>query len=251
LREAFQKYPNDPQVSFADAVSKDLSPEEHRQALDAFKKADPDNALANHLSALSYFNSGQSDQAVRELIAAAGKPQFDDYSKDFVQNATEAYLAAGYSTPEAKTLSTTGLGLPQLGDLRQLGKDMVSLAASYRQANDEPSAQATLQMAASLGQSYHDASSEQLAGQLVGMQIENAALNAMSPATPYGDPGQTVQDRLNQLAQQKASLSDLTRQIDPIMQNMSDQDWISFNDRLMIFGEEPAMRWLAQKHPTN
>jgi RNA polymerase sigma factor (sigma-70 family) len=251
LHEALQKYPNDPQVNFAGAVSKDLSPEDHRQALDAFKKADPDNALANHLSALSYFNSGQSDQAVQELIAAAGKPRFEDYSRDFVQNAAEAYLAAGYPAAEAKTLSTTGLSLPQLGDLRQLGQDMVSLAASYRQANDEASAQATLQIAANLGQSYRNASSEQLVGQLVGMQIEKSALTAMSPASPYGDPGQTVQDRLNQLAQQKASLNDLTRQMDPIMQNMSDQDWISFNDRLMVFGEEPAMRWLAQKHRTN
>jgi tetratricopeptide (TPR) repeat protein len=248
LQEALQKYPNDPRVDFAAVVNKDLSPEERRQWLDAFKKSAPDNALANHLSALDYFNSGKSDQAVQELIVASGKQQFQDYSKDFVENAEEAYLAAGYSAADAKTLSTTGLVLPQLADLKELGLDMVNLAASYRQTGDEASAQATLQIAANLGQGYANASSEQLVCQLVGMQIETRALNAMSPNSSYGETGQAVQDRINQIAQQKAALRDLTQLIGPIMETMSDQDWISFNNRLMIFGEEPAMRWLANKY---
>ena len=157
-------------------------------------------------------------------------------------------LSAGYSGADAKTLSTTGLPLPHLADLKQLGLDMMDLAASYRQANDEASAQATLQMAASLGQGFRNASSEQVVSQLVGMQVESTALAAMSPSSPYGDSGQTVQDRINELGQQRASLKELTQQIGPIMETMSDQDWISFNDRLMIFGEEHAMRWLATKH---
>ena len=248
LQEALQKYPNDPRVDFAAAVDKDLSPEGRRQGLDAFKKSAPENALANYLSALDYFNSGKTDQAVQELITASGKQQFQDYSRDFVQNAEEAYLAAGYPAAEAKTLATTGLVLPQLAELKQLGADMVNLSSSYRQAGDEASAQATLQIAASLGQGYRNASGEQLVSQLVGMQIETTALNAMSPGSPYGDLGQTVQDRINQLDQQKEALHELTRQIGPAMEAMSDQDWISFNDRLMIFGEEPAMRWLANKY---
>ena len=251
LQEALQKFPGDPRVDFVAAVNKDLSPEERRQWLDAFKSSAPDNALANHLSALEYFNSGKSDQAVGELIAASGKGQIQDYTKDFVQNAEEAYLAAGYSPAEAKTLSTTGLALPQLGELRQLGETMVNLAASYRQGGDESSAQATLQLAANLGQGYRNTSGEQVASQLVGMAVETMALSAMSPSSSYGDTGRTVQDRINQLTQGRAALSELAQEITPIMETMSDQEWINFNDRLMIFGEEPAMRWLVAKHGGN
>lgn len=250
LQEALQRYPNNPQVNFTAALNKDFPPEERRQWLDAFEKSDPENALANHLSALDYFDSGKRDQAVQELIAASGKQQFQDYTKDFVMNAEEAYLAAGYAAADAKTLSTTGLALPQLSELKRLGQDMVNLAASYRQVGDESSAQATLQIAANLGQGYRNASTQQLAAQLVGMSIEDMSLKAMNPTSAYGDTGQTVQDRISQLAQQRAALREITQKITPIMEMMSDQDWISFNNRLMIFGEEPAMRWLVSKHVT-
>jgi hypothetical protein len=43
------------------------------------------------LSARNYFNTGQSDQAVQELIAASGKQQLQDYSMDFVRNATKLF----------------------------------------------------------------------------------------------------------------------------------------------------------------
>jgi hypothetical protein len=248
LQEALQKYPNDPRVNFAAAVNKDFSPEERRQWLDALKQSAPDNALANYLSARAYFSSGQTDQAVGELIAASAKPEFKDYSSEFVQNAEEAFLAAGYSVAEAKTLSTTGLPLPQLGAIRELGADMVNLANSYRQGGDEASAQATLQMAANLGQGYRAASAEQMVTQFVGFAVEKQALQSMDVASPYGDSGQTVQDRINQLTQQRAELGELTQQVSPILEKMPDQDWVSFNDRLVKFGEEAAMRWLAGKY---
>src|SRR6266852_2878992 len=39
LQEALQKFPNDPQVNFAAAIRRDMSPEERRQRLDAFKQS--------------------------------------------------------------------------------------------------------------------------------------------------------------------------------------------------------------------
>jgi hypothetical protein len=54
LREAVEKYPKDPRVSFAAYFAArnqpDSSPEERRQRLDAFKQSAPDNALADYLS---------------------------------------------------------------------------------------------------------------------------------------------------------------------------------------------------------
>ncbi|MHB9009260.1 MAG: hypothetical protein ACYDC1_20310, partial [Limisphaerales bacterium] len=111
LREAVEKYSDDPRVNLAAyfALRTESSPEDRRQRLAAFKQSAPDNALANFLSAQDHFNSGQTDQAVRELIAAAGKPKFQDYSGEFVQNAEEAYRAAGFSEADAKAVAAFGL----------------------------------------------------------------------------------------------------------------------------------------------
>ena len=84
--------------------------------------------------------------------------------------------------------------------------------------------------------------------QLVGIAIEANALSAMDRNSPYGNAGQTVQDQLNQLAQQRAALKELAQQFEPLQERISDQDWISYTDRRMIFGEEAAMRWVVGKY---
>ncbi len=248
LKEAMEKYPNDPQVAFEAVFDKDLSPEEQRQWLNTFKQSAPDNALGNYLSALNYFNSGQIDQGVQELTAASGKG-FDDYTLERGQDDEEAYLSAGYSAAEADRISLPSLTLPQFVPLKRLGQDLVALANAYGQSGDQTSAQAVLQMAMNLGQRYGDASaSVTLIGPLVGMAIERMALTAMDPNSPYGGNGQTVQGQLNQIAQQEAALRQLGQQVGPLLPTLSDQDWINYENRKMIFGEAAAIQWLASKY---
>src|SRR5437899_2429968 len=66
LKEAEEKFPNDPRVAYA-AVFKSDSPEERSQWLDRLKQSDTSNALPNYFSALDAFKSGQMDQAVEEI----------------------------------------------------------------------------------------------------------------------------------------------------------------------------------------
>src|SRR5262249_7979659 len=134
LQEAMQKSPNDPQVDFEAALRTDASPAERRQWLDAFKQSAPENALANYLSALEYFKTGQTDRAVEDLVAASSKPQFQDYTLDRVRDDQEAYRMAGYSVVEAQVAASSYLLLPQLGQVRDLTRNIVDLANSYGQA---------------------------------------------------------------------------------------------------------------------
>jgi hypothetical protein len=247
LKEAKEKFPDDPRVAFA-AVFKTDSPEERRQWLDNFKRSASDNTLASYLSALDYFKSGQTDQAVQELIAVAGKQQFQDYTWDFIQNAEEAWHAAGYPQAEASMIASWGVMLPHLKELKQLGQNMVDLASSYRQAGDEASAQAVLQMGLNLGQQMSASPNDPLVTRLVGMAIQRLALGARDPTSPYGAAGQTVQDRLDQLVQQRTAIQDLAKQFQQLQQAMSPQDWINYNDRIRAFGEESAFRWLIDKY---
>jgi hypothetical protein len=248
LKEAMEKYPNDPQVAFEAVLNKDLSPEQQRQWLNTFEQSAPDNAQANYLSAFNYFNSGQTDQGVQELAAASGK-QFDDYTLDRVQDDEEAYLSAGYSMAEAKAMASMQLSLPALAQEKQLGRDLVALANAYNQSGDQNSAQAALQMALNMGQSIaSESTSAAYISQLVGMAVESIALNAMDPNSPYGGNGQTVQDQINQIVQQRAAGRELWQQAEPLMQTLSDQDWINYTDRRMLFGEEAALQWVVNKY---
>jgi RNA polymerase sigma factor (sigma-70 family) len=248
LKEAMEKFPNDPQVDFEAAVDKNLSSDEQRQWLNAFEKSAPDNSLANYLSALNYFNSGQIDQGVQELSAASGK-SLDDYSVGRIQDDVEAYLTAGYPMADAEEMGGYGILLPQANQVKQLGLDAVDLAGAYRQAGDATSAQTALQMAATLGQNYAAQISGELdINQLVGISIEKTALQAMDPNSSYGNNSQTVQDQLNELAQQRQAILNLSQQTSNLYPQMSDQDWVIFFDRLQIFGEQNAQRWVMSKY---
>jgi hypothetical protein len=248
LREAMEKYPNDPIVDFAAVHKKDASAEEKRHWLESFKRSAADNALPNYLSALDYFNSGQVDQAVQELSAATGKTRFYDYTMDFAQDNDDVWHAAGYPVSEAKVIASISLELPQLLELKQLAHSAVALADSYRQAGDSASAQMALQMGAGLGERFAEAPGLSLVSQLSGIAAESIALRAMDPATSYGAPGQTAKDRLDDLTLQRSGIAELTRQFGTIQSSMSAQDWISYIDRWRTFGERAAEQWAVAKH---
>ena len=40
----------------------------------------------------------------------------------------------------------------------------------------------------------------------------------------------------------------LVRQAEPLLDTMSDQDWIIYTDRRMLFGELAALQWLVNRH---
>jgi hypothetical protein len=248
LKEAMEKYPNDPQVAFEAVLDKDLSPEEQRQWLNTFKQSAPDNALADYLSAFNYLKAGQTDQAVQDLTAASGK-SLNDYTLARAQADEEAYLSAGYSAAEAIRISDGWLMVSQLSQVKQLGVNLVDLAKAYSQSGDQASTQAAFQMAINLGQRYGDVSTDpMLISQLVGTAIEKIALSAMDPNSPYGNNGQTVQDQLNQIARNRAAINELVQQATPLLPTMSDLDILNYENRRRAFGEIAALQWVVSKY---
>ncbi len=253
LEEAMKQFPNDPQVAFEAAEATalhqlTLTPDEQRQWLDAFKQSAPNNSLANYLSAINYFNVGQIDEGVKELSAASGKT-LEDYTVSRAENDMEVYLAAGYSTAEAEQFGTSQLLLPQLAQLKQLTQQISQLAGAYRQAGDDTSADVVLLMADNLGQQYATPSpGEPTISQLVGIVMEKIALSGINPTTPYGDGGQTIQDRLNQLMQQQTQVQQMDQQVEKLLPLLTPQDLIVYKNRWLMFGEENAQQWLIGKY---
>ncbi len=247
LSQAEQTFSGDPQVAF-ESVFNSSSPAELRQNLDNFERAAPGNPLANYLSAQNYFSSGQTDQAVQELMAASSKTGFDDYSWDFIQTEEEALRSAGYPEAEVKMAATWQLPLPQVPDLNQLSQNIIALANAYQQTGDQASAQAALQYDLQLGQQLDGTPNDLLINQLNGMAIQSAALATMNPNAPYGTSGQTVAGQIAQFNQQDAAIKTLVQQMASLQPMMSTQDWITYNDRTMTFGEMNALQWLVNKY---
>jgi hypothetical protein len=70
----------------------------------------------------------------------------------------------------------------------------------------------------------------------------------MDPAGPWGGSGQTVQDQLDQLAQQRTALMQLGAQFSAVSSLMTDQDWINYRDRESVFGQAAAQQWVLSKY---
>ena len=251
LREAMEKHPDDPRVAFTAYYraepydSKNPASPERRQWLEALAKAAPDNALPNYLAAFDSFRAGQTDQAVQELFAASQKTKFQDYSREFMQNAEEAYLAAGWSDVEAKGQACYTAPAWSLWDLSQTGPKLAELAGLYRQGGDEASAQAVEQISLNLSHSLTGLGPG-IMWELNGIGIERSILRAMDPNSILASTGQTVQNRLDALNQRKAALRKLGKQSGELLPTLSDQDAARFFDRSKTFGEEAAVQWLIK-----
>jgi hypothetical protein len=253
LREAMEKFPNDPRVAFAAATigAAFNTPEEaaaaRRNWLDRFKQSAPDNALADYLSAREHFRAGERDAALADVLAAAAKPM-RDYSLDWMQNTEEAFREAGYSDADAKAVASVTLLLPQLSQMRDVGKQLVEISKEYRAAGDESAAQALLQNAANMGARLDQEGTLTLIQSLVGVAIQQHVLRSMDPAASFGDAGQTVQEQIDQLTERRAVIRSTAQQFDQLVPRMSERDLVSYFDRLKLFGDEAALRWVKSKY---
>lgn len=254
LREALEKNPDDPRVNFAAFFSAEdyshtepASPE-RRLRLEALARSAPDNALAHYLLAFDDFKAGRTDAAVQQLLAAAQKSKFQDYSLDFIQNAEEAYRAAGRSEAEAKAAATFGLALPHLAELKQTGLRTIELAQLYRQNGDEESARASLQIGFGLGERLTQPGQLSLVHEAVGCAIQLRILEAMTPGSSIGSAGPLAQSQLDAIAQRRASIQEARSKAEAVLPTLAAPDLVNFCNRMNLLGEEAAVQWLLRSH---
>ena len=246
LRQAAEAFPNNPQVQL-ELATRGETPEERRQALDAFRKSDPNNAIGDYLSALDNFQQGKTDAALQDLVASSSHTSLSDHTDRMLQSTEEAYISAGYSPAEAKSSTILNANAQQLMKLNDVSKLIVDLQTQYSQQNDTNSAHALREIGIELAQKLQT-QSKFMIGEALGYSIEKKLLNELDASTPYGNDGKTVGDRLADI---KSRRDEIARTIDGweiIAATMSEKDAIAFFDRMKLHGEQEAIRWLKQKH---
>jgi len=162
------------------------------------------------------------------------------------QNIEQPGKPPRHSEAEAKVIASHSLLMPHLVGLNQFGPGMVALAANYRLAGDEFSAQNALELGINVGRRIERSSEDpSLTTQLLGAAIERQSLKEMDPNSIVGNSGQTASERLAELKRQRTSAQDLARQFDEVQQSMTPGDWIAYIDRVKSFGEASAMQWFV------
>ena len=79
--------------------------------------------------------------------------------------------------------------------------------------------------------------------------MEKKALGTLDPATPYGSNGETVQVALDALNQQREGLKTLAKPLnETLLSRVAESDLVSYYERQLLFGEQPAIEWLTTKY---
>jgi hypothetical protein len=252
LREAMENFPDDPRVAleaYCMGSSDSPNPAETRHKwIERLKKSDSDNSLGNYLSVGGYLKGGQIELALQEIKSATGKANYNDYSLDFLENAEEAYHAAGESENEAKVSATYSLVLPTLSDFKETGRALTDLAGQYQASGDTMSAQAILQMTYEMAERLNGPGQFPLINTLTGISMEKTILSAMDPNAIFENSGLTVQQKLDSLNLHRTDIQDLKGKSEPLIESASDSDLINFNNRAEMFGEEAARRWIIEQY---
>lgn len=255
LNEAATNFPNDPHVELA-VLARNAFPEERRKWLDLFKASSPSNSLANYFSAQEYFRSGQTDEAVQELLAASGKAQFDNHAMETQLDAEQLYLDSGKSPTDAATFALSSMAkddLPELATIKRVAGDIRDLMQQKSGAGDADSVANLAQMGLQIADKLNAGDSgKYLVNQLVGMATESIVLRQLDQNTSYDFlDGQTPAQVLQQLKDQKKSYTELARNFSAAEPNLTEGERASYLQRWKIYGELEAIKWVVQQHPPN
>lgn len=239
LREAMGKYPTDPQVLLA-SLRIGGDPASRLEILKSLELADPENRLADCLSARILFDLGKEDEALAALSRSAGKP-FHDYSLLATQDVEEAYLTAGFSPVEAKTASLYQSTKTSLMQMLGVADGLKKLRENSRSAGDDATVQASMdiqfEMARQIGRGGF------LVDELVAMGVEKRALEEI------GSP--EARARIVEIEQEKHAMQADAQRIATRMGDSSipESEWLLYFDRTKLFGEKAANQWMLEKYP--
>jgi hypothetical protein len=233
-------------------LAQNLFPEDRRKWLDAFKASSPSNSLATYLSAGEYFKNHQPDAAIKDLQAAAGVSQFNQYSMDTILDSEAFSQFNGASGMEAHVSAMSAMAndnMPELGNIKSVAVGIRDAQQQYLNAGDTASIQNLAQAGILLADRLSTGDSGKfIINQLVGAAAENIVLAALDQNTSYPFlNGETPAQRLAELKQQKASIVEFTKNQNAVM-FLDPEQQAAYWDRVKIYGELPAVQWVQQQN---
>jgi len=147
--------------------------------------------------------------------------------------------------------SSAGELLPELANFKGLARDMMDLQKQYAAAGDLDSSRSMIQIGLTLSGRFNgEDGSKFFIGQLVGNAMEAVVLGSLDQNISCDFlGGKTPTERLAELKQRKADFRALQQAVTTVtMSDLSDVEWANYAQRVKIYGELEAMRWLQQRN---
>ncbi|MDB6026108.1 MAG: hypothetical protein JWM68_2331 [Verrucomicrobiales bacterium] len=256
LKEAAEKFPNDPRVQLAmlmqDKSDSELTSEERNLWLERFKKSSPDNGLPNLLTALNNLKEGQKDIFVAEIMSSNAKPGLSAFYVQQMQSREEMYLSAGLSPREAaeKALQVPDVSLE--AHMKALAQRLGEMQKDYLAAGDGVAANKIAALGVNLGHRWADPNSSPFViSEMVGIAIQQIPLKNLDPNTYYDFLGKTAAERIAELKAERGELKVFATDLSKYYVQMSESDRMIYMNRLKMYGERGAWKWLQQTYGTN
>jgi hypothetical protein len=247
LEQAAAQFPGDPIVQM-NVIAMDVFPEQRRVWLDRFKQSAADNPLANYLSAREYFDTGQPDLALKDLADARMKTAYSDYTPERLQDSEEIQMLSGRTATEAKAIAGSGLLLPHLKSLRELGGQLRALEEELVTRGDTAGAEAAA--LAGWGVTEHlttGAGAHFVVDQLVGLRLQEQLLAPLPASTTPAFLQKTAQEQLADVRIQKGALESMSPMFDHMLARGDEPEITAFFDRMRLYGEQTALEWLQAR----
>lgn len=251
LLQALSNFPGDPRVLVAATALKD-DPGSARARLDQLKRSAPNNSLADYLSAQNHLKNGRPEAALADLVAAAGKTGFDDYSLDANLGAEELYLAAGFSPGEAKAFGTANTLYPHLWPLKDMAGQLAEMEGQHVAAGEVDSAARLAQYGVQLARQLTESGGgKPLIADLTAISILGLTLKPLPPDQRFDFLNGTPAEMLAQQLQLRATLTENSNYLTDWMRAAKESEVVAYFDRWKLYGEAEALRWMRYRMAGN
>jgi len=244
LREAAAAFPDHAGVQLEMAL-RGTTPEEKSQALDRFRKLEPDNSLGDYLSAFLHFQQGNAEEALKDMSMAASHAKFTTHRPDVIQCVEDAYLSAGHSLSEARGAAMFGQPATTAMPMSMLAGKLAELHGQHLQSGDTESAGAIYNMGMSLVANMRG-ESKLLIHDLVAMAMESRFLKQLPPESMVPGTNQTVAARLEAIDVERKQISALTGKSVQLQSTMGENNFLAYLKRVNEEGELNALRSLDE-----
>ena len=247
LRTALEKFPTNAFVQSKALLWLDLSDDARAKVIEDFKKSAPTNSYPHYFAAREAMKRGDTQAAIAELAAAKGKG-YEEYFGDSADGLEAAYRAAGYSEADAKMLGGCDITLPQLAQIKSLGREFLKIAENAAAAGDTKTQQQMALLNWEIGRQLRAASgSVPIITELVGLAMENHTLRAWPAGMDFD--GRTTADHIEANNADRGEIRIAGPVFSAWFPTAPDQEIITYMDMIKNSGEREALKWLVELHP--
>lgn len=256
LKEAAERFPDDPRVLLRVAMHEDSSFPGRDEALDRLIELQPDNAVGPIVKAGRLAKEKKTDEAIDLLRESLKRGQFLDYRKERNLARQEALLSMGKSSVFAKSRALSVTDSPYLNGIKLASKAALDQAKELTKSGQQEAADELTSVVFAVGKKFYDRPQATLLDQAFANGLQQMGLQAMPPDAELGGTGKTVADGLAELDKEKGLMKDLTGTTGGIfspepaedpnspLQNLDATMLELYMERVAQLGERNAMLWL-------